>query len=86
LQDILVPNFMVWTCFLESISEVIAVNVLGWYVGNGVKIQPWLSVARVSSVSVVGLRCRCGVQNDHVSIKTGLVVLGPIVMFRAKFD
>lgn len=86
LQNVLVPNLIVWARFFECIAEVIAVNVLGRLVGNSVEINPGFGVTRVGCIRVVRLGGRGRVQNNYVTVEAGEVSLRPVVMFGTKLD
>lgn len=86
LQNVLVPNLIIWASFFECIAEVIAVNVLGRLVGNSVEINTGFGVTRVGCVRVVRLGSRGRVQDNYVTVEAGQVSLRPVVMFGTKLD
>lgn len=86
LQHVLIPHFIVRTRFLECITKIVAMDVLGGLVRNGVEINAGLGITRIGGVGVVRFGGWGRVQNHHVAVQTGEVFLRPVVMLWTQLD
>lgn len=86
LQHILVPHFIVRTRFLKCITKIVAMDILGRLVRDGVEINVGQGITGIGGVSVVRFGGWGRVQNHHVAVQTGEVFLRPVVMLWTQLD